>query len=131
MTENYFNKVKNYLLDLEVTIVSEDADNGIFVIQKEEEGVMNMVLAIADPILIMEQPLFDVKNESIELYRTLLQKNRDIIHGAMVLDEEAKTVIYRDTLELANLDINELEASIESLSLLLSEFGDEILKFAK
>ncbi len=131
MTENYFNKVKNYLLELEVTIVSEDADNGIFVIQKEEEGVMNMVLAIADPILIMEQPLFDVKNESIELYRTLLQKNRDIIHGAMVLDEEAKTVIYRDTLELANLDINELEASIESLSLLLSEFGDEILKFAK
>ncbi len=131
MIENYFNKVKNYLLDLEVTIINEDADNGIFVIQKEEEGVMNMVLAIADPILIMEQPLFDVKNESIELYRTLLQKNRDIIHGAMVLDEEAKTVIYRDTLELANLDINELEASIESLSLLLSEFGDEILKFAK
>jgi len=126
-----FNKVREYLLNLEISIISEDAENGIFVIQKEDDGVVNMVLAIADPILIMEQTLFEIHTESIELYKTLLKKNRDVIHGAMVLDEEGKKIIFRDTLEIENLDENELEASINALSLLLSEFGDEILKFAK
>ncbi len=130
MNENY-KKVREYLLNLEITIVSEDNVNGIFVIQKEDDGVMNMVVAVADPILILEQPLFNVKNESIDLYKTLLKKNRDIIHGAMVLDEEGKTVLYRDTLEIQNLDQNELEASIEAISMLLTEFGEDILKFAK
>jgi len=130
MNEDY-TKIREFLFDLEITIVSEDNANGIFVIQKEDDGIMNMVIAVADPVLILEQPLFDVKNESIDLYKTLLMKNRDIIHGAMVLDNEGKKVLYRDTLEIKNLDINELEASIESVSLLLSEFGQEIIKFAK
>lgn len=130
MNENY-TKIREFLFELEITIVSEDNDNGIFVIQKEDDGIMNMIVAVADPVLILEQPLFDVKNESLDLYKTLLMKNRDIIHGAMVLDNEGKKVLYRDTLELKNIDINELEASIESVSLLLSEFGQEIINFAK
>lgn len=130
MRENY-TKVRDYLLDLEITIISEDKVNSIFVIQKEDDGVMNMVVAIADPVIILEQPLFEIKTENINLYKSLLIKNRDIIHGAMVLDAEGKTVLYRDTLELENLDKNELQASIEAISMLLGEFGDDILKFAK
>lgn len=126
-----FNKVKEYLLNLEISIISEDTQNGVFVIQKEEDGIMNMVIAIADPIVILEQTLFEVKNESIELYKTILKKNRDVIHGAMVLDDDGKKIIFRDTLEIENLDQNELEASIVALSLLLSEFGEEILNFVK
>ncbi|MBN2664155.1 MAG: hypothetical protein JXR68_10940 [Bacteroidales bacterium] len=130
MKEN-FKKVREFLFDLEMTIVSEDTVNEIFVVQKEDDGVMNMVIALADPVLILEQQLFEIKTESIDLYKQLLMKNRDIIHGAMVLDEEGKTLLYRDTLELENLDLNELEASVESLSLLLSEFGEDILKYAQ
>jgi len=129
--KDHFKKVRNFLFELEMTIVSEDSVNQIFVVQKEDDGVMNMVIALADPVLILEQKLFEIKNESIDLYKHLLMKNRDIIHGAMVLDEEGKTLLYRDTLELENLDLNELEASIEALSLLLSEFGQDILKYAK
>jgi len=126
-----FKKIREFLFDLEITIVSEDAENEIFVIQKEDDGVMNMIVALADPVLILEQQLFSIKEESIDLFKKLLQKNRDIIHGAMVLDEDGKVILYRDTLELENIDLNELEASIESLSLLLSEFGQDILKYAQ
>lgn len=129
--KNSFKKIREFLFDLEMTIVSEDTVNEIFVVQKEDDGVMNMVVALADPVLILEQQLFTIKEESIELYKNLLKKNRDVIHGAMVLDEEGKTLLFRDTLELENLDLNELEASIESLSLLLSEFGEDILKYAQ
>jgi DNA-directed RNA polymerase subunit L len=129
--KDYYSKIREYLLELEMTIVTEDSDNQIFIIQKEEEGIMNMIVAVADPIVILEQALFEVKHESLELYKKLLQKNRDVIHGAMVLNDAGDTVLFRDTLEVENLDKNELEASFEALSMLLSEFGEEILNFAK
>ena len=60
-----------------------------------------------------------------------MQKHRDIVHGAFVLDESGEKVIFRDTLQLENLDLNELEGTINSLSLLLSEYSEQILEFSK
>jgi hypothetical protein len=37
----------------------------------------------------MEQYLLDLPAPSLEVYQRLLQKNRDIIHGAFALDESA------------------------------------------
>lgn len=125
-----FTKVKNYLLDLECTILSEDEKTGIFKISKEEEGIVNMLVVCADPIVILEQSLFKVKNESLALYKELLQKNRDIIHGAFALNENGE-IIFRDTLQIENLDLNEIEGSINSLTILLSEYSDKIVEFSK
>ncbi len=129
--KSHFEKVRNYLLDLDFNIVSEDEDEGVFWVEKEEDGIKNLVIGCLDPILVMEQFLFEIKNESIEVYKNLLIKNRDIIHGAFVLDESGRKVIFRDTLQLENLDLNELEGSLNSLSLLLSEYYDELIKFSK
>ncbi len=126
----HFNKVRDYLLDLNYTISLENEETGVFVINREEDGINNLVIGCSDPILILEQHIFDMKSDSMEVYKTLLQKNRDIVHGAFVLNEDNK-VIFRDTLQLENLDQNELEGSINSLSLLLSEFSDEIIAFSK
>ena len=57
--------------------------------------------------------------------------NRSLVHGAFVLDERAEFVIFRDTLQLENLDRNELEASIHALSLGLSEYGAELLDYSR
>jgi len=65
----------------------------------------------------------------VELFKRLLQMNRDMVHGAFVLGDKASLVLYRDTLQLENLDRNELEASIQSLSLALSEYGSELLTY--
>ncbi|MCQ2974427.1 MAG: YbjN domain-containing protein [Bacteroidales bacterium] len=125
-----FTKVKNYLLDLEYSISSENEENGTFIINKEEEGIKNMIVACADPILIIEQPLFELKNGSSEVYKELLRKNRDIIHGAFVLDNN-DVILFRDTLELENLDLNEISGSINSLTILLDEYGEKILEISK
>ena len=58
-------------------------------------------------------------------------KNRDIVHGAFVLDDDGKRVIFRDTLQVETLDFSELEGTLSSLSLLLSEYTDEIIAFSK
>jgi hypothetical protein len=129
--DKHFMKVRDYLLDLNYTISVEDSSSGMFVVNKEEEGINNLVIGCTDPILIMEQHIFDMPGDSLETYKALLQKNRDIVHGAFVLDEEGSKVIFRDTLQLENLDANELEGSLNSLSLLLSEYSDEIISFSK
>jgi hypothetical protein len=126
-----FEKVKNFLLELEYSIVKEDEENKFFLIEKEEAFIKNMVIDIDEPILLMEQILFKVKGDNPDVFKKLLQKNRDIIHGAFILDDAGEMVSFRDTLEVENLDKNELEGSLNSLSLLLNEFGSEIITFAK
>ena len=101
------------------------------VVEHESTGIKNLVIACADPILIMEQFLFELKNISADILKNLLVKNRDIVHGAFALDENGSKVIFRDTLQLENLDPNELEGSINSLSLLLSEYSDELIAYSK
>ncbi|MCK5210254.1 MAG: molecular chaperone Tir [Cyclobacteriaceae bacterium] len=127
----HFEKIQGYLLDMDFSILNENEEDGVFWVEKEDAGIHNLVIGCLDPILVMEQFLFEIKNESNEIYKSLLTKNRDIIHGAFVLDETGKKVIFRDTLQLENLDLNELEGSINSLSLLLSEYSDELIRFSK
>lgn len=130
MTNNYFAKVRDYILELGFQIDYIDEEDGVIVISDEESGITKLVLGISDPLLILEQYLFTIKNESAEVYKGLLQKNRDIIHGAFVLDDSGQKVLFRDTLQLENLDLNELEGSLNSLSLLLSEYTDELIKYS-
>ncbi|WP_440122183.1 molecular chaperone Tir [Tenacibaculum sp. Ill] len=127
----HFSKVKGFLLELNFNIVKENQEEGIFVVEKENEGIKNLIIGVANPIIIFEQYIFKIKQPNQEVFKSLLQKNRDIIHGAFVLDESGERVIFRDTLQLENLDANEFEASLNSLSLLLSEYSDHIINFSK
>jgi hypothetical protein len=129
--ESNFEKVKNYLIELDFAIVQENVNDEVFIIEKTNSGIKNLVIACADTILIMEQFLVELKHDSKEVYMNLLKKNRDIIHGAFVLDEGGKKVIFRATLQLENLDLNELEASLNSLELLLTEYSEELIKLSK
>lgn len=127
-----FNQLKDMILNLGYEITSEDAGEELVVIEKQDEGVAGMVLDIEEPILIVEQLICKVPSGglSADSMKTLLQVNRTLIHGAFVLDEEVSRVIYRDTLQIASLDLNELEGSINSLSLALAENSKIFLDIA-
>lgn len=127
----HFNTIKNFLLELNYNITHEDEKEGILMIENQEEGINNLIIGIANPILIIEQYIFKINNPVENIFKQLLQKNRDIVHGAFVLDETGEKVIFRDTLQIENIDLNELEGSINSLSLLLSEYSENIIQFSK
>ena len=129
--DNYFSKVKDYLLELDYVITHENENDGVLVVDNESNGIKNLVLGVANPLLIVEQFIFEIKNASADIYKQLMQKSRDIIHGAFVLDETGERVIFRNTHELENLDLNEIEATLNSLSLLLSEYSEEIIRLSK
>ncbi|SMB98423.1 conserved hypothetical protein [Hymenobacter roseosalivarius DSM 11622] len=131
MTNHYFFKIKDFLLELGFDICHAEEQDGIFVVDKPELGIKNLVIGCGDPLLILEQYLLELPAPSLEVYQRLLQKNRDIIHGAFALDETGHRLIFRDTLQIETLDLVELEAVVNSLGLLLSEFADELIQFSK
>jgi len=49
----------------------------------------------------------------------------------MLFLQRAEHILFRDTLQLENLDRNELEASIHALSLALAEHSSELINYAK
>jgi len=130
MSENYIT-VKNYLLDLDLKIVGENESEELVVVEDEDAGIRNLVIDCEPPIVVLEQLIMEVPEDSGELFKRLLQMNRSLVHGAFALDEEGKYLFFRDTLQLENLDRNELEGSIRALSLGLAENGAELLEYAK
>ncbi|SET06066.1 YbjN domain-containing protein [Hymenobacter actinosclerus] len=131
MSTPYFALLQTYLLELGFDINHQDEASGLLVVSRPELGIHQLVLGCGEPLLIMEQYLLELPAPNCDIYQRLLQKNRDIIHGAFVLDESGRKVIYRDTLQLDFLDRAALEAVLNSLALVLSEFGDELIEFSK
>jgi len=62
-----------------------------------------------------------------------LQINRELIHGALTLDESGSKVIFRDTLQLENLDLNEIKVLQEDVNLVLNSanISDEKIEVLK
>jgi hypothetical protein len=124
-----FEIVKNYLFDMGVSIIEEDVKEELFVVEDEENGIKNLIVDCEDSILIIEQVIMLVPSEPKDLFKRLLQINRELVHGAFVMDIDGEYILFRDTLQLENLDRNELEASIHALSLALAEYGEEMLGY--
>ena len=126
-----FDEVKQYLFDMEISIISEDPAEELVVVDDEENGIKNLMIDCEEPILVLEQIIMKVPQDAGDLFKRLLQMNRNLVHGAFVMDENAEFILFRDTLQIENLDRNELEASIQALSLALAEYSSELLGFAE
>jgi hypothetical protein len=126
-----FEKVKDFIVDMGFTISHEEVEEELVVIDDDERGIKNLVIDCEAPILIIEQVIIPMPQDSPDFCKRLLQINRTLVHGAFVLDEEGTTLLFRDTLQMENLDRNELEGSIDALSLALAEYAGELVAFAR
>jgi hypothetical protein len=129
--EAKFERLKSFVQNLGYEVASENYDEQIILISDESKGIMNLVIDIEDPIVIFEQLIGTIKEESVQIYKHLLQINRNLIHGAFVLDEENDRLLFRDTLQVENLDQNEVDGTLSSLSLAMAERGNTLLRICK
>jgi len=124
-----FDKVKSFIMDMGFSISHENSKEELIVIDDDERGINNLVIDCESPILILEQVIIPMPQSSTDFCKRILQINRTLVHGAFVLDEEGTTLLFRDTLQTENLDRNELEGSIDALSLALAEYASELVSF--
>ena len=82
-----FETVKQYLQNLDLPVIEEDAPEELVVVRDEEAGISRLVIDCEAPLLILEQRILPVPADPGDLYKRLLQMNRTLVHGAFVLDE--------------------------------------------
>jgi hypothetical protein len=128
---NYFEIVQGYVLDLNLNILNTHPDEELLIVEDVERGIQNLIIDCEDPILVLEQVVLQTPADPRDLFERLLKMNGDLIHGAYMLSEDGKLVLWRDTLQLANLDANEIEGSISALSLAMAEHASILLNYAK
>ena len=129
--ESHFEKVKKFLFDLGFDLQSEDADEELVVVTDEEKGISNLIIDCEGDLLMLEQYIFSLKDPADnKTLKRLLNINLNIVHGALGIDDENR-VIFRDTLQLQNMASNELESSINSIGLMMAEYAEEFISFAK
>jgi len=128
---DHYKRVKEYLQELEMNITHEDEKEELYMVQDEERGIVNLVVDCEEPILVFEQLILEINSNDAGVLRRLLQMNRTLVHGAFALDEDGKRVFFRDTLQLENLDLNEVEGTINALELALAEYGSELIQFSR
>lgn len=126
-----YSTVKSYVDELGLSVITEIADEELLVLQDDERGIHNLIVDCEDDLLVFEQSIFQLPADNAAAYKRLLQMNRELVHGAFVLDEDGERVLFRDTLQLKNLDMNEFEATINALSLGLAVFADELIAFSR
>ena len=125
-----FEKVVSHLTNLGIAVTKTIPEDGMVVVDDESKGFCNLVIDCEDPILVVEQRLVKVENVDTEKLTKLLTANRSLVHGAFCLDEESY-VIFKDTLQLENLDENEVAGTLNALTLALVEHGEMLVSLTK
>ena len=126
-----FDTLKTHLISLGFDISSENPSEEILLVNDESRGIVNLLIDCEDPIVVFEQFIGVVKKDTSETYKHLLNINRELIHGAFALDSQSNRLMFRDTLQLKNLDENEVEGTISALSLAMSEYGHFLISICK
>ena len=106
MSERY-QRVKEFVQQMELQIDREDEQDELVVVSDERTGINHLVIDCEDQLVILEQYILELPEQSSETLISLLQMNRNLVHGAFVLDETGQKVMFRDTLQIENLDFNE------------------------
>lgn len=119
--------IQAYFDQLELSY--EQVGEGMWVLNLEDQGVDNLVINHEEPVLLFRIKLREApkKNREIFLTQLLVMNATDLVHGAYAL--EGDSVILVDTLQSENLDLNELEASIDSLALAAVQSYTELASY--
>ena len=120
-------KLESYLVRLELTF--QEAGKGTWVVREPEKGLANLFVMMADPLVVLRLTVMEIPKKNREqLYEELLHLNAtDMAHGAYGLD--GKNVVIVDTLEGDTLDVEELRASIEAISVAVAQQHGMLAKY--
>lgn len=113
------NKIERFLIDLMLTY--RDLDDNLWIIEDEQHSLNGVVVMYEHPLVIIRVLVMHVPEENkLGLFTKLLELNAtDVVHGAYAL--ENNDIILIDTLEYETMDFEDFRASLEAMSLALTE----------
>ncbi len=106
---------------LSLSLTYETVDDGTWLINDDEKGLENVLVILADPVVIIRVKVMGIPaQQREEFFEQLLRLNQsDMIHGAYAL--EGDDVILLNTLVGATLDLEEFQATLDAIGLELAQ----------
>jgi len=112
---------------LQAGLPFEEVADGVWVI-KGAGSIQQLVLSFTPPILVGRVHVMDAPKENgEECFRTLLELNSEMVHGAYAL--EGDKVVISGSLQLENLDFNEFQALIDDVTLAVADHYPRLARF--
>jgi hypothetical protein len=120
-------KIEGYLINLGITY--EEVAERTWVLHDPEKGLEQVAIAVDEPLVVIRVNVMQAPQENREeFYRTLLSLNAsDLVHGAYAL--EGDEVLLIDTLQHESMDLEDFQASLDAVSLALTEHYTTLKKF--
>ncbi|MEW5855002.1 MAG: YbjN domain-containing protein [Myxococcota bacterium] len=109
----------------------EEVGEGTWVIHDEQDKIDNIVVRHDAPVLVFRVKLMELPKhgELTGLFRTLLELNMDMVSGAYGL--EGNAIVATDTIQSENLDYNEFEASLDGLTMCITDHYPKLVKYVE
>jgi len=120
--------IESYLARAEVPY-EEVGEDGMWLVHDSSLGE-NIAIQSADSLLLFRVKVLELREvtDKAALYEELLNLNAsDLVHGAYGISEDA--VVLTCTLQIENLDYNELQAVLDDFSLALANHYEKLTKF--
>lgn len=98
----------------------EELGEGLWTIHDEYTNIDNIVIKHSPPVILFRVKLMELPQDNKEeFYKKLLELNvSEMLHGSYGI--EKNNVVVTCTLQSENLDYNEFEAAVDSLSFVIS-----------
>jgi hypothetical protein len=111
-------KLENYMIKLSLNY--EEISPNTWVIKDLSKGLENVVVSAVDQVIMIRVKVMEIPTKKPDkLFETLLSLNAsDMVHGAYAIDE--KNILIVDTLLAETMDLEELQASLDSIGFALT-----------
>lgn len=106
-------------------------DDNIWLIEDDDVNMFNIAVTLTPPIVLFRVKLMDVPEDEAladKLNRTLLELNASSLMGGAYGIED-NDVLCLVTLQSENLDYNEFQAALDSLTLAVTEHYELLKSF--
>ena len=120
--------IESYLARAEVPY-EEVGEDGMWLVRDSSLGE-NIAIQAADSLLLFRVKVLELReiSDKAALYEELLRLNAsDLVHGAYGISDA--DVVLTCTLQLENLDYNELQGVLDDFSLALANHYEKLSKF--
>ncbi|TFH05552.1 MAG: hypothetical protein E4H09_01835 [Spirochaetales bacterium] len=106
----------------------EEVGENMWLISDEENGLATVIVYAEDELVTLRAKVMEVpKERREEFFEDLLRLNAGMVHGAYAIEEDS--VILVDSLELPTMDLEELQASLDSTGLALAQHLPRLAKY--
>jgi hypothetical protein len=121
--------IDSYLIELDMPF--EELSENVWRVDNETDNVPAIIVVYAENVVVIRLKVMDIPEGSQEpLFRRLLELNaHGIALGAYAI--ENNSIVLTDSLRAEGMDLAELRASIESISLAAKQHYPELSQYLK